>query len=382
MNTMVRALYIAALVLFFKNTNAQERCVTPTKNNGICINIKNCTQIVNILINQKPLTQEIQEFLRASQCGFEGTIPKICCADQVLTGTFTNPVDLLDVSDLPDVSNHPNLRILNHDICGPLTKSKIIGGNKTGVFDYPWMALLAYSTGRSNPEFRCGGSLITKRYILTAGHCVSSLPDELKLIGVRIGEHDLSTERDCDKDENGIEVACAERYQDYDIENTYVHPGYTKTKLQNDIALIRLNGDADFRPRNVKPICLPIKSSITLPRKFIVTGWGATELGTRSKDLLQVGLTPVATEECKEVYKSKVEIWYKQLCAGGKRNMDSCLGDSGGPLQAPGLYNNNARFIQYGIVSFGLRNCGTEGFPGVYTNVGYYMDWILNTIRD
>nr|KAF7423181.1 hypothetical protein H0235_008464 [Vespula pensylvanica] len=117
-------------------------------------------------------------------------------------------------------------------------------------------------------------------------------------------------------------------------------------------------------------------------QKFIVTGWGATELGTRSKDLLQVGLTPVATEECKEVYKSKAEIWYKQLCAGGKRNMDSCLGDSGGPLQAPGLYNNNARFIQYGIVSFGLRNCGTEGFPGVYTNVGYYMDWILNTIRD
>lgn len=84
---------------------------------------------------------------------------------------------------------------------------------------------------------------------------------------MRIGEHDISTERDCDKDENGIEVACAERYQDFGIENTYVHPGYTKTKLQNDIALIRLNGDADFRSRNVKPICLPIESPIILPRK-------------------------------------------------------------------------------------------------------------------
>lgn len=84
---------------------------------------------------------------------------------------------------------------------------------------------------------------------------------------MRIGEHDISTERDCDKDENGTEVVCAERYQNYGIESTYVHPGYTRTKLQNDIALIRLDGDVDFRPRNVKPICLPITSSVTLPRK-------------------------------------------------------------------------------------------------------------------
>lgn len=53
------------------------------RSNGICININNCTHIVNILINQKPLTQEIMEFLRASQCGFDGRIPKICCSDQV-----------------------------------------------------------------------------------------------------------------------------------------------------------------------------------------------------------------------------------------------------------------------------------------------------------
>lgn len=69
------------------------------------------------------------------------------------------------------------------------------------------------------------------------------------------------------------------------------------------------------------------------------------------------------------------------MCAGGKSGMDSCSGDSGGPLQAPGNYSHNLKFIQYGVVSFGPRMCGTTGIPGVYTKIVYYLDWILDTIR-
>jgi secreted trypsin-like serine protease len=58
----------------------------------------------------------------------------------------------------------------------------------------------------------------------------------------------------------------------------------------------------------------------------------------------------------------------------------------------------------YGIVSFGTRRCGTvqkdqcqlqklktstktlkfvslQGIPGVYTNVAFYMDWIISHLR-
>jgi len=38
------------------------------------------------------------------------------------------------------------------------------------------------------------------------------------------------------------------------------------------------------------------------------------------------------------------------------------------------------QWVLTGIVSFGQKKCGTEGFPAVYTNVTNYLDWIEKTI--
>lgn len=92
---------------------------------------------------------------------------------------------------------------------------------------------------------------------------------------------------------------------------------------------------------------------------------------------------PVTTEEvCGKAYeKSPAKINYKQICAGGQNGMDSCGGDSGGPLQHFIVHNGDLRGVQFGVVSFGPKFCGQEGFPGVYTKIDYYMDWILNTMK-
>lgn len=69
-----------------------------------------------------------------------------------------------------------------------------------------------------------------------------------------------------------------------------------------------------------------------------------------------------------------------QLCLQGRENEDACQGDSGGPLMSEGVPGAN-RYTLIGIVSFGPRTCGVSSFPGVYTRVGTYTDWILEKIQ-
>ncbi|XP_028982302.1 transmembrane protease serine 9 [Diachasma alloeum] len=363
-----------------------DNCRTPVGKAGTCIKISRCRELVDVLRQTGHPTNEDLDRLRRANCGYDRLEAKVCCSSEVTFDTLsTTPlIPSQTPQSPPDVTAHPNLRLLDHNVCGPVTEQRIIGGNKTGVFDYPWMALIAYKINNKQIEFRCGGSVINNRYILTAAHCVTQLPSALTLIGVRVGEHDLRTERDCNKDLDGLETDCAERYQDFGIEEVHFYSGFTKSVLQDDIGLIRVDSSIDFRPINARPICLPIGDAATHhQKKVIVTGWGATENGPRSQDLLQVKLALVSNEECAKAYKKNIVIWYKQLCAGGTDHKDSCLGDSGGPLQAPSIYNKtNVRFVQYGIVSFGTKNCGIEGYPGVYTRLAYYTDWILDrTLR-
>ncbi len=67
-----------------------------------------------------------------------------------------------------------------------------------------------------------------------------------------------------------------------------------------------------------------------------------------------------------------------EICAtgppGGK---DSCFGDSGGPLvvAADGTPRG---YVQVGVVSWGPQ-CGNPLYPGVYTRVSSFADWINKT---
>jgi len=52
-------------------------------------------------------------------------------------------------------------------------------------------------------------------------------------------------------------------------------------------------------------------------------------------------------------------------------------GDSGGPL----VCRSGDQWVQVGIVSFGY-DCGNSQYPGIYTKIYHYIDWITRTIRD
>lgn len=74
-----------------------------------------------------------------------------------------------------------NINNLLPEDCGVSSNNnKISGGNKTELFDNPWMALLQYKT-KIELQFLCGGSLISDLYVLTAAHCISNLQPSTKL---------------------------------------------------------------------------------------------------------------------------------------------------------------------------------------------------------
>ena len=70
------------------------------------------------------------------------------------------------------------------------------------------------------------------------------------------------------------------------------------------------------------------------------------------------------------------------VCADNPRN-DSCNDDTGGPLNCP-IINQDSIRAQYeicGIVSWG-KGClkSKKEYPGVYTNVSKYLDWIKSNL--
>ena len=111
--------------------------------------------------------------------------------------------------------------------------------------------------------YLCGGTIINKRYILTAAHCLYA-PGKRRhnkyRCSVLVGEHDRRA-----VDEGGQEIKIA-RF----IENSN-YRGHV-----NDIALLELEEDIKFT-EHVKPACLPKDDSNKYYGKnAIISGWGGT----------------------------------------------------------------------------------------------------------
>lgn len=81
---------------------------------------------------------------------------------------------------------------------------------------------------------------------------------------VRLGEHNLAEEQDCDDDD-----FCLDSVQDFHEFEDIVHPAYeplTNGRAVHDIALIRLGSPADLSKNNVKTICLPITKDVHIDK--------------------------------------------------------------------------------------------------------------------
>ncbi|CAH1116597.1 unnamed protein product [Phaedon cochleariae] len=357
-------------------------CRTPDRDIGDCRPIMQCEPITNFMrtLLKRPLTKEVISYLNSHTCSYESSQVWVCCPPGPISFREKGDSDYAN-AEPPDVSQHRNYHLLPEE-CGYLDAGdRIRGGVNAKLNEFPWMALLSYKTERG-PDFRCGGTIINERYILTAGHCLHNL--NYPLLGVRVGEYNIQTKIDCELTRKN-EQKCSEPVQDLVIEEILVHPGFNGTVIQNDIGLLRVSR-MNLTVANVRPVCLPVDTARGTDlngKQIIVTGWGADATGHTSMILQKVELPIVDLTECQNIYKAenRAKISIKQLCAGGRNRKDSCRGDSGGPMQTAAYINGDTRYVQQGVVSFGPAYCGLEGYPGVYTRVEFYMDWVLDIMK-
>lgn len=225
-----------------------------------------------------------------------------------------------------------------------LFAGRIVGGNETTIDHIPWIVSL-----RVLGSHRCGGSIITTTRVLTAAHCTAGY--SASLMEIRAGSTYHSS---------GGYTRPISRFVN--------HPYYSSTTLKNDISILYFTNPLNTKLHTISVIPLPAShTSAAVGSLSQISGWGATcENCSISSTLRYVMIPIISNSDCNVAYSGSITDG--MLCAaypGGSK--DACSGDSGGPL----VYDH----VLEGIVSWG-NGCARPNFPGVYTRVSYYRDWI------
>ncbi|XP_054088550.1 serine protease persephone isoform X2 [Zeugodacus cucurbitae] len=358
--------FLILLIIVFDNwclgtLAQQENCPCQNENySGVCTRIPNCPTIFN---------------RHLMVCSYWYNEPIICCPSartpqkaypQRWTNVWTNP-QLTFAQPSGELQQWPSNSRTADRACqeieknsNPFIETHIYRGTVTSYGEYPHMARIMYDSNK----LKCGGSLIDKRFVLTAAHCVDDNED--KAIKVVLGVTDFNDPKQRNTRQNR------------DIKKIHLHPNYDDSRLYNDIALIELDRDAVFN-QNVYPTCLHTdQTELSSGTDLVVTGWGQTEYKRYSARLLKANLLYMPMQLCRNIYANIYDnrlnrgIVDTQLCAYSP-DRDACAGDSGGPLHIVHDQSaNNYRVM--GIVSFGPK-CGFP-LPGVYTRVSKYLDFI------
>ena len=237
---------------------------------------------------------------------------------------------------------------------------RIINGMAASTQEFPWAVFIRFNVG--GETFRCTGSVIKPRFVLTAAHCAISNGRVLDagaytVIVGRDDVNDASTGR-------AIGVVKVTPHPDYYARNA---------AAGNDLAVLEL-----AEPVNQTPATMVAPGYYSSTAPAAAVGWGRTEQGTSSDALKAAVLWLYQDGICLASGAYGTEFDGRiMLCAGTlDGSADTCFGDSGGPLM---VLDEARNWKLVGVTSFGPPGrCAVPNVPGVYTYLGNaaFQRWI------
>ncbi|KAK7132894.1 hypothetical protein R3I93_019217 [Phoxinus phoxinus] len=232
-------------------------------------------------------------------------------------------------------------------------RKRLVGGEEALPTQIQWQVAI-----QDEGSIHCGGAYLGGCWVLTAAHCVRPKPKSYRIKFSLWKKHRRQSTTDS-----------------IPVKNIIIHHEYSAQTYANDIALVQLeplNNEHKCMKDNpaVRAVCVPWSTQQFQPNDTCtISGWGRDRAGMSAAILKWANVTIIG--DCKSHYKDRFLPGME--CAGDlEGKVDSCQGDSGGPMVC-----TDAAGVSYvwGIVSWGDK-CGEPNYPGVYTKVAHYFDWI------
>jgi len=254
------------------------------------------------------------------------------------------------------------------------TDSESAGANNAPDGSFPWLASLFLRRPETGEAyFMCAATILTPQILVSAAHCFNKKYKDGDWF-VRVGDNFILTK---DPNEQTFQVGLIIRHQKFFPLSSPGGDG------RHDIALLvikKREGRSIVFDSYVRPACLPhteTKISRWRGTHCEIAGWGMQEYNNTasypdSVRAAKIKVGNVNAGVCDYLYGRNVKKTGK-FCAGG--SVDACQEDSGGPL----MCEKEGRYHVTGIVSSG-KGCGL--YPGLYTEVSKYTDWIRRTINE
>jgi secreted trypsin-like serine protease len=263
---------------------------------------------------------------------------------------------------------------------------RIVGGSTSSTSQYPWQAAVVFSPtapyqGQNAHQRQfCGGSLITSQIVMTAAHCVYDTDPDCSINGGinTCLPSDPGGDGTKKLDPNDVDVVLGRDTLSNSSQGTEIpvvtvktgtsyNPNYNNDGVPRyDVAYLVLQTPA---PTGAIKVAGTDEGALWDPGSPVeISGWGSTSESGGTQDTLRAATVQViADTSCSSplAYGTDFEPT-TMICAGYMSGgVDTCFGDSGGPLEAP-LEGGGYRLV--GVTSWG-DGCARAGLPGVYTRI-------------